>query len=984
MADAAENKPLRSDNSLLSEAENMFEDMGGDMFGDNDITEADFNFFDEQPDELGMDMSLDNIKRADAPTAIPIKAEEPALSASATVPIISEPVVFAKPELKHARSSQTEDGPQRGRDLQAKSVKRGSSPFDPDSVFKRLRAAISQQSQRAVNGGGLSKGYKAFGRVDFDSKMPMLNKKYEHGGFFDFVPHEKVTDKLEPGTIPKTDYFRRHSKAKAKAFAGSRRSSLAKSGNDLGSDHKLLNFDGDISDGDDSSTSSDNASNVSVKEPLSPVKSIVKQSLLGDDDAASYVTTSRDAELAEEPDEQLALELPRLSLLEGSDTSLFKYFTDPEPLSLDISLGDEDMIQVAQLVAEQAATGSLLLFNGHSDPGLVSAIEEDSRIEQLMGSRSALQALREAASSVFGTISPIGLKKLLEVQDGSLPGQGNRIQPRQVPSRDPNSEPIKPSNLYQIPCPHLEVRRADVKMSLLPTAVTFWENLGLAPSSGSKDIHAVCVCPKWTGMVDNAQTFLGRLKSAYETLKLGTFENMPLPTDMDDGVLLYGVDQISTARDATMMGHGSALLESMETLSSAMSDLEVVDTNVVVYFMYSASDPGTIVEACVAFQRFFESYRRRLSAKRESAKNEVVLQLVSADSVSSSTRMVVTASSELMKLCMETYDRCTLFGGSMPAPAIRLEQPLPRIIDFKLSPAPSSSLARENSCIHIAYARSIDGRWVTAAWTDDRGNEQTTAAYCLGRKGEAESRTMNDVANAIWETTIELISTWKVHYRIIMTKCGPTDEGEIDFWIDLARTEINASVTMIVMTVDTNPSLQLVPAPVKMPLQPLSMYTTPVSTPQASIVSPEASATPATPAKDAAAAAATPGGESTGDADVDSVLADVMDQTWGAIVHHRLNNAVGTASIQPALISGYLIKRSGPKAEDVPSMMEVNLVYTEATARTYEPLLREMLSYFRGLGTLARARGVVDRQADVRPWHVAAAEKALRALYILM
>lgn len=989
MSEAPDSKPLRSDNNLLSEAENMFEDMGGDMFGedDNDITEADFNFFDE-PDDLGMDMSLDSVKDFATVSETPIKHEEPSMDVPTPILAPPEPVVFAKPELKHARSSQVEDSVQRGRDSQPKSAKRGSSPFDPDSVFKRLRAAALQQSHGASSyNSEPNRSSKVFGKVDFDSKMPMLNKKYEHGGLFDFVQKDKEASKLEPGTLPKTDYLKRHGRPKAKSQARSRRSSLVKCGNDSDGqllDKQLLNLSGDVSDGDDLSSDSDNGSSVSMREPVSPVKSTMKQSLVGDDDTASHATAGQDQELAEEPDERLALELPRLSLLDGPETSLFKYFTDPEPLALDISLSDEDMIQVAQLVAEQAATGSLSIFDDHHTTNLSTDTEEDARMGQLVGARGALRAIRAAASSVLGNISSIGLKSLLEVQDGSLPGQGGRMQPRPIPSRDPNSEPIKPSNLYQIPCPHLEVRRADVKLSLLPTAVTFWEKLGLAPSSGSKDVNAVCVCPKWNGMVDNVQTFLGRLKSVYETLKLGTFERMPLPSDLDDGILLYGVDRISTAPDATMMGHGSALLESMETLCNAMTELSATDTNVVVFFMYSARHPGTIVEACIAFQRFFGLYKRQLMGKRETAKNEIVLQLVSADVLSNATSLVVTPSAELVKLCMETYDRCTLFGGNMPAPAIRLEQPLPRIIDFKLSPAPSSSLVRENSCIHIAYARSIDGRWVTAAWTDDRGNEQATAAYCLGRKGEPEARTMNEVANEIWETTVELISTWKVHYRIIMTKCGPMEENEIDFWNDLARTEINVSVTMMIMTVDTNPSLQLVASPVKMPLQQLSMYTTPVSTPQANIVSPEASATPATPARDAALAAATPGGESAGDAEVDSVLADVMDQTWGAVVNHRLNNAWGTTEIRPALISGYLIKRTGPRAEDVPALMEVNVVYTEAVARTYEPLLREMLSYFRGLSTLARARGVVDGESDVRPWHIAAAEKALRALYMLM
>jgi mediator of RNA polymerase II transcription subunit 13 len=33
---------------------------------------------------------------------------------------------------------------------------------------------------------------------------------------------------------------------------------------------------------------------------------------------------------------------------------------------------------------------------------------------------------------------------------------------------------------------------------------------------------------------------------------------------------------------------------------------------------------------------------------------------------------------------------------------------------------------------------------------------------------------------------------------------------------------------------------------------------------------------------------------------------------------------------------------------------------------------------------LARVRGVVDPVKDGRPWHIAAAEKAVKALYMLM
>lgn len=984
-----------NDNNLLSEAGNMFDDMGADMFGDgdNDITDADFNFFDEQPQDIDLDMSLGSLKDPETPAGNDVKKEESedaALAADAPqAGTERQEVVFAKPELKHARSSQIDETPTRSREGQNTSAKRGSSPFDPHSVFKRLRAAASMQQKKAtLDKEASTRSAKIFSKVDFDPNMPMLNKKYEHGGFFDYGEVGKPATKLEPGTLPQTDYLKRHGKSRLKGRSRSRRSSLEKTLNNIDGhrlDQRLLKLDVEVSDDDDTSMDSgqgDSAS--SVDEPISPVKSTVKQSLQADDDSVSQVTSLKEHDAAEEPDDRFALDLPRLSRLDTPEVSLFQYFSEPEPLALNISLSDEDMIQVAQLVAEQAATGSLSICQNHQTTSL-TASPQDVKNEQLANARNAMKKLQGAATQVLGDIVPVRLKSFLDVQDSPLFSQSaNRLQPRQVPGRDSNAEPIKPSNLYQIPSPHLEVRRSDAKLSVLPTAVTFWESLGLAPSSGSKDVCAICVCPRWTGMTDNVKTFLGRIKSVYETLKLGTFESMPLSADQVDGTLLYEVDRISTSPGATMTGHGSALVESMETLRAAISNLPGTDTNIVVYFVYSPNNPGTIVEACTAFQKFFESYQQALATKREAPKNEVVLQLISADTISSPTSMVITPCSDLVKLCTEMYDRCTLFGGPMPAPAIRLEQPLPRIIDFKLSNVPSSSLIRENSCIHVAYARSTDGRWVTAAWTDDRGNEQATAAYCLGRKGQTESRTMNEVTNEIWETTIDLISAWKVHYRIIVTKCGPNEEGEVEFWSELAKTEIHASVTMVLMTVDTNPSLQLIPSAVKLPIQNTSFYTTPVSTPQANIVSPEASTTPATPARDAAANVATPGGESTGDADTDAVLADVMEQTWGAVVGHRLSNSVSTLEVKPALISGYLIKRTGAKAEDALSVMEVNIVHTEANPRAYEPLLREMLSYFRGLGTLARARGVVDRETDVRPWHVAAAEKALRALYLLM
>ncbi|GAB0131701.1 hypothetical protein EsDP_00000162 [Epichloe bromicola] len=990
--DFSDSKRQRNDSHLLGDPEHIFGDIGGDMFGDNDITEADFNFFDEEPGDIDLDAAMASLDDGNAETSMLsshdiAKEEDPCTTKLPEQELNHEReiIAFTKPELRHAISAQNEN--QRGRELRRASIKRESSPFDPHTVFKRVRASFGATEKASLTSPNENRITRIFEKMDFDPRLPMINKKYEQGGQFDYSKNSSPEkSKVDLGSLPKTDYLKRHSKQSRGPKGHGLHNSLLM-GPLTGLEPPIsgsspTKLDTQISDGEQSSTDSDqdDSSFLSDHEPTSPVKSSVKQALL-DDECTSQATSLKELDAIEEPDHQLATELPRLSKPDTPETPLSVLFSDPEPISLDLSLGDEDLVQVAQILAEQAATGSLNLCNTATDVKS-SLIVEQNRQRLLVQARVSLQLLRQVVSPILPGIDSVRLKGFLDIPDVPLQGQPTRLQPRPIPGRDANAEQMRPSNLYQIPGPHLEVRRSDAKLSVLPSAVSFWESLGLAPSSGSKDITAVCVFPGWKGMTDNAKTFLGRVKSVYEVLRLGTMNNLTLSPDMDDGILPHEVDRISTSPDATMTGHGSALVGSMEILRGALSNLTATDTNVVVYFVYSPSNPGTIVEACAAFQRFFDSHQKELSIKKEPVTNELVLQLVSADALSSPTSLVVTPSQDLVGLCMETYDRCTLFGGLMPAPAIRLEQPLPRIIDFKLVHTPSASLIRENSCIHVAYAQTVDERWITAAWTDDRGNQQATASYCMRRKQRPASRSMNEVAHEMWESTLDLISAWKVHWRIIITKCGPMDQHEVEFWVNLARTEIKASVTIILMTVDTNPSLQLMPPMVKLPQTSVPFYTTPESTPQASIVSPEQSATPATPAN---ATAATPRGlEAGADADTDAILYDVTDQTWGAVVGHRLNNSTSVTDLRPALVSGYLIKRTGARMEDAPVAMEVNLVHTDASPRAYEPLLREMLSYFRGLGTLSRARGVVARDTDVRPWHIAAAEKAVRAMYLLM
>ncbi|KAK6845816.1 hypothetical protein PG987_001004 [Apiospora arundinis] len=976
------------------DSENLFGDLGPDMFGgDNDITDADFNFFDEQPGD--MDISLDMPDMSTSVPALdmtasfgaPAPPEVKAVPAEAPNALVPRPAVFAKPELKHARSSLVQES-KRSVEMEPNKqepqrAKRQASPFNPDTVFKRIRASLDNRKAVQHN----SQVYQPqsssiFQKVDFGPDLSVVDSKYQGNGRFDFTfTRSEESRPLSINAPPKTNYLQRQVKGRRKpkglpANVGDLLARLVNGQIGLSHQPSPAKLDDESSDADEGSLISDqDDSSCESDEPPSPVKSVSIRKRRIDDDEKSLATSFKDLEsmdAAASP--SLSFDVPFFSKSDV-ELPLVKYFADPEPIEMPLSLPDQEFIIAAQLLTDQASTSTLCLATSRET---LTQTKLDRRRDLMTITHKLVDDLRTVLPKAFANeAAGCQFRSFIEVQDVPLLGQPSRLQPR-----PPGADQIKPSNPFQIPSPHVELRRYESKLSVLPSAVTFWESLGLGPSNGGKSINAICVFPELTGIKDDADVFLDRMQSVYESLKLGTFSRMDESPEIPGGLLPYQAERPNDSFQSSASPMGSNLSAGLSKLSEVLAHLAVKEINFMVFFVYSSDTPGAAIESCYAFHQLFERYKKLLVNGRKRVENDLALQLIPLDFLASSTSIPMPRPADYMKLAMEVYDRCTLFGGAMPSPAIVLEQPLPRIIDFKLTSTPTSSLLHENSCLHLAYAQSVDERWITAAWTDNRGHQQMTASYCLGRRNKSIATLFADVAHEIWETTRDITSTRKVHWRIMIAKCGVMDQSEA---------ETRCSVSLTLATVDTNPSLQLIPPTVRVPTSgSAAFYTTPVSTPQASIVSPEQSGNgPPTPsirgADGGPTSAPTPGGGTADDSEADATLVDVTDHMWGAVLAHRLSNSMSPTDLNPAIVSGYLVKRGGPRPEDPPAVMEVNIVHSEGcNPRAYETAMRELLTYYRGLGTLARARGLVDKEVDCRPWHVAAAEKGCRTLYMLM
>ena len=114
-----------------------------------------------------------------------------------------------------------------------------------------------------------------------------------------------------------------------------------------------------------------------------------------------------------------------------------------------------------------------------------------------------------------------------------------------------------------------------------------------------------------------------------------------------------------------------------------------------------------------------------------------------------------------------------------------------------------------------------------------------------------------------------------------------------------------------------------------------------------------------------------------GDNDPQTRLVDVADETWGVTLDRSINDFNVPSHFCPALVSGFLLKRAGPRDEDSLLPLGVNIVHAPKPLKS---VLREVLGMYRDLATLARVRGIVDPVTGVVPWHVAAVGKAHKVI----
>jgi mediator of RNA polymerase II transcription subunit 13 len=459
----------------------------------------------------------------------------------------------------------------------------------------------------------------------------------------------------------------------------------------------------------------------------------------------------------------------------------------------------KDFINVAQIIAEQLSLG---FVNDSSHPTLESRLLLDDVTTTAITDPTRLKSIITVIRSCCTTMSQCDLLDWLCVPE-SVPEKPNLpkghppvLQKKAMISGLQTSDggSVPASALSPLYPPHVRVRRNEGFWDVLPPALPFWEQLGLAPAACRKNVMAFCVYPGNNDLRSQCSIFMDYLGATFESCKLGAHVRATQAASITNGLVPVGISTKHALQPSFNAVHDvcvelGKLLAGIESLGKveftpAIDDISKIDAFVIYMVNPYNDDNRGLMELCASFWALYETYRQAVTSPMlRTSQPDVVLQILPIHYVADPHAPVIMESAFYQKLAREVYDRCPpatsdRISSRLPiesAPAVQLEQPLPRKIDFKLQADPPPDLLHEGSNLHLGYAKSSNGEWVSVAWTDGTGKYQASASYCL-----LGGRTFVEVARVIWQSTLEIMQARRVAWRLCIARVGALEKEELD------------------------------------------------------------------------------------------------------------------------------------------------------------------------------------------------------------
>ena len=782
----------------------LFDDMGEDGFGPTGVTDADFSFFDEpEADNMGLTfkehLKLDDSKDdSSGVMGLPHHEHqqqdyESDLAQADQVDTISAVREYS-PKVIPQDSPQVEDHechdsgtavstghPTDEMHDESKASEVTISELSPALVQKRLfQDDCNSEEPIDDRARFLSKDSGTFRPVPFGARVSSFDKKYGNSGRFGYDVKTKTNelpmdDQKNPNISHSSCSLTKAEKCVPDDSMDEGRSS------DTDSD-SYLNVEGLSRFGDPTLTSNEaeghdgqrkrkrdgsEASSLHLEKNVSANKysSAIGESRITTENEACHLIHKMESHF----NECVNRHLPNGSL--PLSTQQVQDHGSGEPrINL---LSEEEIIDVAHILSEEYvfSNSKICPLTGQTSP---SRSTDGASMESFM--EFALEAV---VKKLFPAAQDCDLLGLSSLQEAVPENQSAKLPQRPILQRKQTEGPGLYSNsIFRIPPPHVKVQRSETTLQILPPAIRFWDTLGLAPFSGPKDLITSCIYPSNLRSEKALVQFFDCLSSVYENHKLGLHG-----IDMSNDESRLSLFPFELDGDAPSSGPIQSVQDACVTAAKSLASRHMDSENITIYLINPSRDPTVFARFCQAAHLIPSNFIKANATSRTGYKRpKVTVKILLMDEIPREDAALDPDPEDLLYLAHEMYERSLPNNVDMMqsgliirrSPAAQLASATPKSVQFKMTADPPSDLLEENSFFHLAYSCSPSSQWLTAAWTDNTGQCQTTASYSL------QGRNFEEVASELWEATLGILKPKSISWRVIIAKEGLFAPGETE------------------------------------------------------------------------------------------------------------------------------------------------------------------------------------------------------------
>ncbi|THH18281.1 hypothetical protein EW146_g2660 [Bondarzewia mesenterica] len=341
------------------------------------------------------------------------------------------------------------------------------------------------------------------------------------------------------------------------------------------------------------------------------------------------------------------------------------------------------------------------------------------------------------------------VKRVVRAFEG-MPGIESPLEVKSVFESD---EKVPPK-LDVCEVPMLSVGKSDTIIQVLPTAMRFWEKLGLGPRAGKKDVVAFVFFEDNEQKVKEewAERWLKCISASYEAKNLGSHMAGRNVGCTKDGIVPVKFDAFR------------------KTLSTFVANLPISTAN---YVFFSAVKRAQKVysEAQILFQ-FLPAHLIH-SVRYPSATQCGLVPFV----VCVYERILRPVDRIMSRRFSDHGERVRNF---FQEPAVTLARPVHNKVHLvREFPARTLDVLERHTLLHVGYRVSACGKWIFAACIDQRGE-----AHDLGVWLSQSEYPETHLVQQLWQFAVNFAKKASVEWRIVFARLGSMSPAELDAWME--------------------------------------------------------------------------------------------------------------------------------------------------------------------------------------------------------